>query len=213
MGRVSYKKSLYKYQERSKKGTFAKKKQKVNEENTIDFSEDDVCDDVSDIESGWEEDESLQEVENRFQRLQKLGLFWTSEANKNIQKSGPYKTGKCPKSTYYDKYGPSGSFTKAAKGTTKITSFWNNSMQEIDNLDNLDEESMWETEEVNEKKENLKKELMNPSKMDLVEYNKKRAIFEYLKRLDNAEKGKLKASKEAAQLVFLESVPHKSKLI
>ena len=32
-------------------------------------------------------------------------------------------TGKTKKSTFYDKYGPSGSFTLAAKGTAKITKF------------------------------------------------------------------------------------------
>src|SRR5580765_8934507 len=34
-------------------------------------------------------------------------------------------TSKIPKSTYYDKYGPNGLFTKAAAGTKKITSFFN----------------------------------------------------------------------------------------
>src|SRR5947208_1614326 len=31
----------------------------------------------------------------------------------------PYKKGKIPKSTYYDKYGPNGTLTKAAVGTKK----------------------------------------------------------------------------------------------
>jgi len=31
--------------------------------------------------------------------------------------------GKIPKSTHYDKYGPNGSFTKAAIGVEKITNF------------------------------------------------------------------------------------------
>ena len=39
-------------------------------------------------------------------------------------KRGPYKIGKIPKSTYYDKYGPNGMLTKAAAGTKKITKFF-----------------------------------------------------------------------------------------
>ena len=39
-------------------------------------------------------------------------------------KRGPYKTGKIPKSTFYDKYGPNGSLTKAAANTKKITNFF-----------------------------------------------------------------------------------------
>ena len=45
----------------------------------------------------------------------------------------------------------------------------------------------------------------------MTEYNKKRAIFEYLKRLD--KKKKQKASIEAAQLVFIESAPFRARTI
>ncbi len=39
--------------------------------------------------------------------------------------------------------------------------------------------------------------------MTVTEYNKKRAIFEYLTRLDDNGKGKMKASMKAVQLVFI----------
>ena len=48
------------------------------------------------------------------------------------------------KLTYFDKYGPSGSFTKAAKGTIKISTFMNKNQGIPDDfvkvLDDLDEE-------------------------------------------------------------------------
>ena len=57
---------------------------------------------------------------------------------------------------------------------------------------------------LNEKIENLKVELKNQQKsMTVAEYNKKRAIFEYLTRLDDNGKGKMKASTKAVQLVFI----------
>ena len=47
----------------------------------------------------------------------------------------------------------------------------------------------------------------------MTEYNKKRAIFEYLRRLDDNGNGKVKASMEAAKLVFIESAPYRAKTI
>ena len=48
-----------------------------------------------------------------------------SDAKLERSRRGPYKVGKPPKSTYYDKWGPSGSWTMAAKGTPKLESFFN----------------------------------------------------------------------------------------
>ncbi|PKK55757.1 hypothetical protein RhiirC2_801582 [Rhizophagus irregularis] len=66
---------------------------------------------------------------------------------------------KTPKSTYYDKYGPSGSLTKVAAGTKKITNFFNNNL-----------------------KEQLEKQ---HNQLTVIEYNYKRVIFEYLTLLNN----------------------------
>ncbi|CAG8513330.1 7756_t:CDS:2 [Diversispora eburnea] len=46
------------------------------------------------------------EENERFQRLQKFDRTWKNETDKSIGKRGLYMTGKLPKSTYYDKYGP-----------------------------------------------------------------------------------------------------------
>ena len=60
--------------------------------------------------------------------------------------------GKTPNSTYYDKYGPSGTFTKAAEGSQKITDFfqskesenlpgdWEKIMDDEDDEDNVGNE-------------------------------------------------------------------------
>ena len=50
-------------------------------------------------------------------------MVWSNDAYLERKKRGSYLTGKTKISTYFDKYGPSGSFTKAAKGTKKITTF------------------------------------------------------------------------------------------
>jgi len=47
--------------------------------------------------------------------------------------------------------------------------------------------------------------------LTVTECNKKRAVFEYLNRLDG--KGKQRASMEAAQLVFIESAPYRERSI
>ena len=68
--------------------------------------------------------------------------------------------------------------------------------------------------DLDEKIENLKIELKEQQKsMTAAEYTKKRAIFEYLIRLDDNGKGNMKASMESAQLVFIESAPYKARSI
>ena len=49
--------------------------------------------------------------------------------------------------------------------------------------------------------------------MSVSEYNKKRAIFEYLKKYVNENKRKVNASVEAAELIYIEHIPGKSKFI
>ncbi|CAG8502148.1 4102_t:CDS:2 [Diversispora eburnea] len=102
---ISKRKSLCKNQERDKNGSFIKKVKNIEE-----IEEDNDENNENNIDDNW-----FVEENERFQRLQKLDLTWKNEADKSIGKRGLYMTGKLPKSTYYDKYGPNGSFTKAAK--------------------------------------------------------------------------------------------------
>ncbi|CAI2191986.1 12355_t:CDS:1, partial [Funneliformis geosporum] len=133
------------------------------------------------------------------------------------KKRGPYLTGKTKKSTYFDKYELSGSFTKAAKGTIKISTFMNKDKLTSDDfvevLDDMDEKEQNQLNIV-ERIENLKIELKEQQKiLTVTEYNKKCAIYEYLKRLDKNGKGKGKASKKAAQLIFINCILYKARTI
>ena len=110
---------------------------------------------------------------------------------------------------------PSGSFTKAAKGTKKITTFLikNPIPDDFDKIlgdsENDEQDNQYN---LNERIEILKKELKEQQKvLTVTECNKKRAVFEYLNRLDG--KGKQRASMEAAQLVFIESAPYRARSI
>ena len=47
--------------------------------------------------------------------------------------------------------------------------------------------------------------------MTVAEFNKKWAIFEYLTRLDNIRKRKMKVSMKAVQLVFIGGGPYKTR--
>ncbi|CAI2181215.1 13064_t:CDS:2 [Funneliformis geosporum] len=131
---------------------------------------------------------------------------WSDSAHLEQKKRGPYLTGKTKKSTYFDKYGLSGSFTKAAKGTANILTLINKhksipaDFDEV--LDDMEiDELNYMSLNLKERIENLKVELKEKQKsLTVTEYNKKRAIFEYLRRLDDNENGKVKASIEAAKL-------------
>ncbi|CAI2190523.1 2786_t:CDS:2 [Funneliformis geosporum] len=64
---------------------------------------------------------------------------------------------------------------------------------------------------LSEKIKDLKIELKEPQKsLTVTEYTKKQIIFEYLIRLEYNEKGKMKASMESTQLVFVEGVAYKT---
>ena len=200
MARPSKRKINAKEQERDNNGRFAKKIQIVD-----DWGDDD--------DNGWDDDswdnDSKKEVE----------LVWSNDAYLERKKRGSYLTGKTKKSTYFDKYGPSGSFTKAANGTKKITTFLiKNSIPDdfdeiLDESENDEQDNQYN---LNERIEILKKELKEQQTvLTVTECNKKRAVFEYLNRLDNNGKGKqsIKASIEAAQLVFIESAPYRARSI
>src|SRR4051794_27278603 len=133
-----------------------------------------------------------------------------------------YLTEPTKKSTFYDNYGPSGKWTKAAKGVSKLTSFFSSKNKEItenETDDDIEETFMgndeWDFKEMELKIEELKEELKSSQyKMSVIEYNKKRAIFEMLKRINKENgKGLIKASIEAAELVFINSCPYKARCI
>jgi len=86
-----------------------------------------------------------------------LKLVWSDNAHLETKKRRPYLTGKMKKSIYFDKYGPSGSFTKAAKGTVKITTYLNKSTPDdfTEVLDDVENEG-WNKLALNEKIKNLK---------------------------------------------------------
>ena len=100
-------------QERDNNGRFAKKSQ------IIDDWEDEN-------DSGWDDEiDLLSEKEDKYK------LVWSDNAEFERKKRGSYLTRKIKKSTYFDKYEPNGCFTKAAKGTAKITTFLNKHQVEL----------------------------------------------------------------------------------
>src|SRR5215470_14807751 len=103
MTHLSKRKTIVKEQGRNNNGTFAKKSRVVDDDDWGDGND-----------SGWDEIDLPSEDEN------KSKLVWSSNAQLEQKKRGPYLTGITKKSTYFDKYGPSGSFTRAAKGTLNI---------------------------------------------------------------------------------------------
>jgi len=141
-------------------------------------------------DSGWEDEVDLHEEEQK-KRLTKqtLELVWKDNTILEKHQRSPYLVGPIKKSTYYDKWGPSGIYTVAAKGTKKINKYFSslknsntlssNEVEEI--LNSVDEDNGWVFENTLQKVTALKTELeQSHQKMSVVEYNKKRAIFEYL---------------------------------
>jgi hypothetical protein len=89
----------------------------------------------------------------------KCKLVWSDNAEFEQKKRGPYLTGKTKKSTYFDKYEPSGCFTKAAKGTAKISTFFKKIPEDFEEvLDDMEVEEQNQLD-LNKKIENLMVEL------------------------------------------------------
>ncbi|CAI2180062.1 9415_t:CDS:2 [Funneliformis geosporum] len=90
-----------------------------------DISEDNKCIDFEFLseEDGWDDPENMEDESKLYQKLKGLYIVWKIDNGLEKTKRGSYKIGKTPKSTYYDKYGLNGLFTKAANNTKKITSF------------------------------------------------------------------------------------------
>ncbi|GES93332.1 hypothetical protein RCL_jg21131.t1 [Rhizophagus clarus] len=176
MTHPSKRKIKIKEQERDNYGRFAKKLRVAD-----NWGDDD--------DSGWDDEVDMLNEKDKYE------LVWSDNTHLERKKRGPYLAGKTKKSTYFDKYGPSGCFTKAAKGTAKITIFINKHRSTPDDfeevLDDMEDEEQAKLD-LNERIEILKIELKKQqNSLSVTEYNKKRAIFEYLRRLsDNDGKGK-----------------------
>ncbi|CAJ0841352.1 9789_t:CDS:2, partial [Entrophospora sp. SA101] len=146
-----------------------------------------------DEDSGWESDLDLE------------------QEKKN--KRGLYMKGKVPKSTFYDKWGPSGLFTKAAASASKITTYFpvhNNPSSEInENLELIEsssgsDDNILSNNSIDKKIKDLKVELDKGHNMIAGEYNKKRSIYEYLKSVEKNNGNKVKSSSEVAKLVYVD---------
>ncbi|GBC23655.2 hypothetical protein GLOIN_2v1473339 [Rhizophagus irregularis DAOM 181602=DAOM 197198] len=110
----------------------------------------------NDDDSEWEEDIDLTLSEANYKRLLELELIWKKDAYLEKKTRGPYLTGSTKKSTFYDNYGPK--------------------------IEILTEDDGWNFKGVEIKIEDLKEELRRDQyKMSVIEYNKKRVIFEMLK--------------------------------
>ena len=177
------------------------------------FNEDENWGD--DDDSGWDDPEDMEAEARIHQRLKEIGLVWRKDNELERIKRGPYKIGKTPKSTFYDKYGPNGSLTKAAAGTKKITNFFKVSDIQTTNSDTLESTSSDSESEViinpytcqiTEKINNLKEQLEKQySQLTVREYNYKRAIFEYLTLLNsNNGHGKMDISLEVVKRIFID---------
>ena len=144
-----------------------------------------------------------------------------------IKKRDPYLVGLMKKSTYYDKWGPNGIYTVAASNTKNITEYFLPAKDSSNNtpspdiadefsgiLNNGNEEGGWTFKITLQKINILRTELeKSHKKMSIIEYNKKRAIFEYLQRLDKNNRGKMDASMEAAKIVFINAGSYKATII
>jgi len=175
-------------------------------------------------ESGWDDVDDMEEEIKINQKLKELKLEWKENVQLEKTKRGPYMRGKTPKSTYYDKYGPSGSFTKAAAGNEKITSLFKVQTKDPEQFRyNTTEEALSDSEEekinlnnylIKEKITELKDQLEKKHKeMNVIEYNQKRAIYEYLVLLDDKGCGRIDASLQVAKKVFIGAGPWKAQKI
>ena len=148
------------------------------------------------IGGGDVDSEVEQDIRNRLSK-DDLWLEWRPDAKLEKSRYGPYKVGKTLKSTYYDKWGPSGSWMMAAKGTPKLESFFNQkaegNVQQVESAQDIssDEELTLPSENTVLSLETDLKE--NFDRMSAKEYVKKRAIFDYSVHLLKGEK-KVKAS-------------------
>ncbi|GBC46489.2 uncharacterized protein OCT59_017594 [Rhizophagus irregularis] len=155
-------------------GKFDKKANKNSQQLIDNNSGDALVEEFFDENEDWGDDDDnewddLENMEAELKIYQKIKKFWL---------------GKTLKSTYYDKYDPSGSLTKAAAGTKKITNFFNNSDIQATNLQLFNQDTL--NDILSDTDSNLKEQLEKQhNQLTVIEYNYKRAIFEYLTLLNN----------------------------
>ncbi len=179
-----------------------------------------------DDDSRWDDLKDMEAEIKLNQRLKEFSLVWRNDNQLKKTKRRPYKIGKTPKSTYYDKYDPNGSLTKTAADTTKITNFFNiNDTQSTksqilkpDILEDSSSDSESEifnpyTYQIAEKIKNLKEQLEKQhNQLTVVEYNHKRAIFEYLTLLNsNNRRKRVEISLEVVQKIYISSGVQKAR--
>ena len=142
MPRPTKRKATHKQVSRDKRGKFVKEDE-LNlidtASGTFELMETGLSDDSSseklwenDEVSDWGSDVDSATEQDIWDRLSKDNLWLKWRADASLEKSGrgPYNMGKTPKSTYYDKWGPSGSWTAAAKGSPKLERFFNQAAAE-----------------------------------------------------------------------------------
>ncbi|CAG8768508.1 9615_t:CDS:1, partial [Funneliformis caledonium] len=89
-------------------------------------------------ESGWEDENWVNEGTLQDGREVLVNLVWKDNAVLNKRKRGPYLAGPIKKSTYYDKWGPNGTFTIAASNTKDITGYFFSTKDSNNNISSPD---------------------------------------------------------------------------
>ncbi|CAG8755281.1 2362_t:CDS:2, partial [Ambispora leptoticha] len=88
----------------------------------VDGSDFEVLNQAVEIESDGVQAQTQDAIDSEEQistclMIKKLRLIWNKNNTFEKKKCEPYMIGKVPKSTYFEKYGSSETFTKAAIGT------------------------------------------------------------------------------------------------
>lgn len=114
---LSKRKARFNSQARDKDGTFTNKNKQArynqsDESGDSDYVPEEYSPDSSEI------DEEI--IETRYNIVSNIKLEWNNNADKNVKRAYIGNS----TATYYRKYGPSGSFTNAAKSTSSITNYF-----------------------------------------------------------------------------------------
>jgi len=162
-------------------------------------------------ETDEEENKKADEEEEKIRTRLLTTLVW-----KNAERENTRIIKGIPKTTYYRKFGTSGSLSKAAKGTHKITNFFTSgsSASSATSTHTFSTSTSFESSALSvadkdgmeailcERVAQLRNELLeNGQIFTAFEYNRRRAVYEYLIRLN--DNGKMKASQKAANMVYI----------
>jgi hypothetical protein len=181
-----------------------------------------------DVENSENENEVDDEEEKIRAHLLTIPIVWSKDAE---QKNSRTIKG-IPKTTYYRKFGTSGTLANAAKKTHQITNFFgtisevsggsasslvsssgpmrvSNSSVQADKNDIETASIIALHNKITQLREDL---LKNVQVFTAFEYNERRAVYEYFIRIDDGN-GKMKASEEAAHMVYISPRPYTAKRI